>query len=58
MANGIYFQLAYFVAVNIEYNASKESVRMTLLNDYVSAGAMVGEGSGVETGVWAVNLKR
>jgi hypothetical protein len=56
--NGIYFQLAYFVAVNIEYNVSKQSVRMTLLNDYVSAGAMVGEGSGVETGVWAVNLKR
>jgi hypothetical protein len=57
---GIYFQLAYFVAVRLEYNPSpnSESLRMTLLDDYVSAGAMVGEGSGVETGVWAVNLKR
>jgi Flp pilus assembly protein TadG len=55
---GIYFQLAYFVAVTIDYNYSMESVRMTLLNNYVSAGAMIGEGSGVETGVWAVNLKR
>lgn len=58
---GIALQLAYFVAVRLTYNAdniSNKYVTMTLLDDYVSAGAMVGEGSGVETGAWAVNLKR
>lgn len=55
---GIYYQLAYFIAVHLSYNYDKNSVTMTLLDDYVSAGAMIGEGSGVETGVWAVNLKR
>ncbi|MBX0327037.1 hypothetical protein K2Z83_04985 [Oscillochloris sp. ZM17-4] len=57
-SGGIYYQLAYFVAVDLSYSYSKQSVTMTLLDDYVSAGAMIGEGSGVETGVWAVNLKR
>lgn len=55
---GIALQLAYFVAVRIDHVQSDNAVTYHLLDDYVSAGAMVGEGSGVETGVWAVNLKR
>ncbi|NNJ09951.1 hypothetical protein EKD04_006390 [Chloroflexales bacterium ZM16-3] len=55
---GLYYQLAYFIAVDLNYNYGKNSLTMNLLDDYVSAGAMIGEGSGVETGVWAVNLKR
>ncbi|MEI7646417.1 MAG: pilus assembly protein TadG-related protein [Chloroflexales bacterium] len=55
---GVALQLAYFVAVDMSYNVGKSALTMTLLNDYVSAGSMIGEGSGVETGVWAVNLKR
>jgi Flp pilus assembly protein TadG len=55
---GIKFQLAYFVAVDLDYDVSMSVVTMTLRRDYVSAGAMIGEGSGVITGVWAVNLKR
>ncbi|NTV63589.1 MAG: hypothetical protein HGA65_08645 [Oscillochloris sp.] len=55
---GLYYQLAYFVAVHLSYDYSKNAVTLDLLDDYVSAGAMIGEGSGVETGVWAVNLKR
>jgi hypothetical protein len=33
-------------------------IRGRLGESYATAGAMVGDGSGVETGVWAVNLIR
>jgi hypothetical protein len=55
---GVALQLAYFVAVDLHYSVSDKVLTMNLRTDYVTAGAMVGEGSGVETGVWAVNLKR
>lgn len=57
-SGGIALQLAYFVAVDLNYHNSDGELTMTLRNDYVSAGSITGSGSGVETGVWAVNLKR
>ncbi|MEI7772194.1 MAG: pilus assembly protein TadG-related protein [Chloroflexales bacterium] len=55
---GVALQLAYFVGVDLNYSMNKSVLTMTLRNDYISAGSAIGEGSGVETGVWAVNLKR
>jgi hypothetical protein len=54
-----YLQLVNFVAVNLlAYNETNGVLKVELIEDYATSGAMVGEGSGVETGVWAVNLKR
>lgn len=54
-----YYQLVNFVAVELEYvNRSNGVIRATHVENYATAGAMVGDGSGVETGVWAVNLVR
>jgi|APCry1669188910_1035180.scaffolds.fasta_scaffold33112_2 Flp pilus assembly protein TadG len=57
-SHGISYQLTYFVAVDMSYSPSDGVLTMTLRTDYVSAGAAIGAGSGVETGAWAVNLKR
>jgi Putative Flp pilus-assembly TadE/G-like len=55
----IYYTLVNFVAVEIRgYNTSQGVLRLRHLPNYATAGAMVGDGSGVETGVWAVNLTR
>lgn len=55
----IYQRLVLFAAVEIEDLDTTDSI-LTIrhLPDYTTSGAMVGEGSGVETGVWAVNLTR
>lgn len=52
-----YYQLVNFAAVEIR-GLNRGVLRVTLIRDYATSGAMVGEGSGVETGVWAVNLTR
>lgn len=56
---GVYYQLVNFVAVEIEgFNDTMGVLEIEHLPNYATAGAMVGDGSGVETGVWAVNLTR
>ncbi len=54
----IFYQLVNFVAVDLRGLDSDGALRGRLVEDYATSGSMVGEGSGVETGVWAVNLKR
>lgn len=54
-----YYQLVNFVAVELEnVNSGTGVIRASHVENYATAGAMVGDGSGVETGVWAVNLVR
>jgi hypothetical protein len=56
---GLYYQLVGFIAVEIRsYNPGTGVLTVEHLENYATAGSMVGEGSGVETGVWAVNLVR
>lgn len=56
---GIYYEIVSFVAVELRsYNSATGVLTVERLDNYATAGAMVGEGSGVETGVWAVNLTR
>lgn len=53
------YQLVNFIAVEIRgYNDSMGTLEVRYLPDYATAGAMIGDGSGAETGVWAVNLTR
>jgi hypothetical protein len=55
----IYTTLVNFVAVEItDYNSSDSVLTLHHLPNYATAGAMIGDGSGAETGVWAVNLTR
>lgn len=55
----LYYQLVNFVAVEIvRFNSTEGVLTVRHLPNYATVGAMVGEGSGVETGVWAVNLTR
>jgi hypothetical protein len=54
-----YCQLVNFVAVELErVNRSNGVIRARHVENDATAGAMVGDGSGVDTGVWAVNLIR
>lgn len=53
-----YYQLVNFVAVELEGINGNYVLRITHQETYTTAGAMIGDGSGVETGVWAVNLTR
>lgn len=56
---GLYYELVGFIAVELRsYNPTTGVLVVRHLENYATAGAMVGEGSGVETGVWAINLKR
>jgi hypothetical protein len=53
------YQLVNFIAVEIRgYDDSMGTLEVRYLPDYATAGAMIGDGSGAETGVWAVNLTR
>jgi len=54
---GVTLQLAYFMGADLSYTNGRGVLTMTLRNDYIASGAMIGQGSAV-TGVWAVNLKR
>lgn len=59
--NGVpetYYQLVNFVAVELESINGNYVLEITHQETYTTAGAMIGDGSGVETGVWAVNLTR
>jgi Flp pilus assembly protein TadG len=54
-----YYQLVNFVALElVQVNQTTGVIRARHVENYATAGAMVGDGSGVETGVWAVNLTR
>ncbi|NJN17322.1 MAG: hypothetical protein HC822_14150 [Oscillochloris sp.] len=54
-----YSQLVNFVAVEIRrFNRSQGVLTIRHDPNYATSGAMIGDGSGVETGVWAVNLTR
>jgi hypothetical protein len=56
---GIYYQLVNFVAVELrDFDSGDGTLELELMPNYATAGAVVGEGSGVETGVWAINLTR
>lgn len=53
-----YYQLVNFVAVELENISNRGVLRAHWIENYATAGAMIGDGSGVETGVWAINLVR
>lgn len=54
-----YHELVNFVAVEIvSFNSAEGVLRVRHLTNYATAGAMIGAGSGVATGVWAINLTR
>jgi Flp pilus assembly protein TadG len=53
-----FLQLVNFVAMEVKSIDSDGVLTAELVQDYATSGAMVGDGSGVETGVWAVNLVR
>lgn len=53
------YELVNFIAAEIRgYNDTMGTLDLRYLPDYATAGAMIGDGSGAETGVWAVNLTR
>jgi hypothetical protein len=54
-----FYELVNFVAVEIRrFNDDEGILRVRHLPNYATAGALIGDGSGVETGVWAINLTR
>jgi hypothetical protein len=58
-ANGNEVEINNFVAVAVRDPVDSErGIELEWLPDYVTAGGLVGQGSGVDTGVYAVNLVR
>jgi hypothetical protein len=52
-------EIKNFIAAEIvSFDSTTGVLRLRHLPNYATAGAMLGEGSGVPNGVWAVNLKR